>query len=276
MAPQTERQEDSDDSGFALLAVLGFILLFAMFLAPFAASSRLKALTVGHEYNRARLGNAVEAINGYIAWRLSADPRWRGAVDGGGLFSSECAIKDVSMKIAIIPHASLINLNTAEEPLLVSGLKGIGLIGIDAQDTAQKVMWFRSPGTSNGDDRGIVGGPKHAPFEDISELHDFEALRGVALADLGHVFSVREGRAILSRSKETGGASMFYTIETVLFDGDDWTGSASVFSAATRSGPSQKVATNDVDTKPPMPKSKGNCASLLDGDVTRVLEEVLA
>lgn len=276
MAQQTERQGDSDDSGFALLAVLGFILLFAMFLAPFAASSRLKALTVGHEYNQARLGTAVQAINGYIAWRIGADPRWRGAVDGGDLFSSECAIKDVSMKIAIIPHASLINLNTAEQPLLVTGFKGIGLSGLDAQDTAQKVMRFRSPATGNGDDRGIDAGPKHAPFEDISELHDFEALRGIALGDLGRVFSVREGRAILSRSKETGGASMFYTIETVLFDGDDWTGSAAVFSAATRSGPSQKVATMDVDTKPPVPNSKGSCASLLDGDVTRVLEEVLA
>ncbi|EUB98371.1 hypothetical protein PMI07_004652 [Rhizobium sp. CF080] len=275
MAQQIEGQKDSGDSGFALLAVLGFILLFAMFLAPFAASSRLKALTVGHEYNQARLGNAVQAINSYLAWRIGADPRWRNVVDGGGLLASECAINDISMKIAIVPHASLINLNTAEEPLLVAGFNGIGLVGIKAQDTAQKVMHFRSPGTGNGDDAGIDAGPKHAPFEDISELHDFEALRGIALSDLGRVFSVREGRAILSRSKETGGMSMFYTIETMLFDGGDWTVSAAVFSAATRSGPSQKVATIDVDTKPPVPKRRGNCASLLDHDVTRLLEDVL-
>lgn len=276
MAQQIEGQSESSDSGFALLAVLGFILLFAIFLAPFAASSRLKALAAGHEYNQARLGNAAQAINGYIAWRIGVDPRWRDVVDDGSFSASKCAIKDVSMRISIVPHARLINLNTAEEPLLVAGFRGIGLVGIEAQDTARKVMHFRSPGTGNGDDSGIDAGPKHAPFEDISELHDFEAVRGIALSDLGRVFSVREGRAILSKSKETGGASMFYTIETVLFDGDEWMGAAGVFSAATRSGPSQKVATVDVGTKPPVPKSTGSCASLLDRDVIRLLEEVLA
>ncbi|MCJ9753650.1 hypothetical protein MOV61_23295 [Neorhizobium sp. BETTINA12A] len=271
-----EGQKGPNDGGFALLAVLGFILLFAMVLAPFAASSRLKALTVGHEYNQARLGNTAQAINDYIAWRIGADPRWRGGVDGARLLESGCVINGISVRIAIVPHARLINLNTAEEPLLAAGFKGVGLAGIEAEDTARRVMRFRSPGTGDSGEGGIDAGPKHAPFEDISELHDLMALRGFALTDLGRVFSVQEGRAVLTRSQEAGSASMFYTIETVLFHADEWAGSAEIFSAATRSGASRKVASIGVGPKPPVPKNMGSCASVLNDDVSRLLNEVLA
>ncbi|WP_105435900.1 hypothetical protein [Neorhizobium tomejilense] len=272
---RTEGQKNSAE-GFALLAVLGFILLFAMVLAPFAASSRLKALTVGHEYGQVRLVNTAQAINDYIAWRIGADSRWRGEVDSARLLEAGCAIDGTSVRIAIVPHARLINLNTAEEPLLVAGFKGLGLAGIEAQDTARRIIQFRSPGTADSGDSGIDAGPKRAPFEDLSELHDLKVLRGFSLSDLARVFSVHEGRAILSRSQDLAGMSMFYTIETMLFHGDDFAGSAGVFSAATRSGAGRKIANLSVDIKPPVASSTGSCASFLSEDVSRLLKEVLA
>ncbi|MGK6317749.1 hypothetical protein [Neorhizobium sp. DT-125] len=276
MKPPIEADESRGEGGFALLAVLGFMLLFAMFLMPFAASSRVKALTSSYEYDQTRLGYAAEAIDGYVAWRLGHDSHWKLRAEEGEFLSLHCMIGDAVITISIVPHARLINLNTAEEPLLRAGFEEIGLTGQEAENIANKVMRFRSLRMiDDGEAAGVNAGLKHAPFEDISELHDFDALRGFSLTKLGRTFSVHSGRAILQKPNESSGPSQNYTIETVLFDGDSWGGDAAIFLTGNRMSPSRRIASIELDVKPERPKQARGCEAVLDQDVIRLMAEVL-
>jgi len=274
--PRIEASQSRGEGGFALLAVLGFMLLFAMVLMPFAAASRVKALSTSYEYDRTRLGYTAEALNGYLAWRLGDDARWRQQAEQGEFLSLDCLIDHAAARISIVPHARLINLNTAEEPLLREGFQNAGLSGHDAQTIASLVMQFRSPRVTDGETAtGVAAGLKHAPFEDLSELHDFDRLLDISVIELGRVFSVNSGRAILSKSIESLGPSLNYTIETVLFDRDSSAGDAAIFLAGNEGRRSKRIASIDIDAKPERPLRARGCEAVLGHDVVQLLGEVL-
>jgi len=269
--------EDNGEGGFALLAVLSFTLFLAIVLAALAASSRARVLTVSYEYDRTRLGMAAEAINGYLGWRLGHDDAWRHSAETATFLDMDCSIGPVFARISIVPHAQLVNLNTAEELLLVTGFEKLGLTASEANILASKIIQFRAPRpTGEEDTAGIDAGFKYGSFEDIAELHDFELLRSFSSRELGRVFSVQSGQAILARAGIGAGSSEFFTLETMLFNAHTWGGDAVVFQSGDMRSPGKRIASIEIGRDLAQSQRAGTCQSIFDQDVARILAEALA
>ncbi|MES4993813.1 hypothetical protein ABVB70_26330 [Agrobacterium radiobacter] len=277
MVRRTAAEDSGAEGGFALLAVLGFMLLLAIVLAGLAASARARVLTVSYDYDRTRMGMAAEAINGYLGWRLENDDAWRHSAETGTFLDLDCSIGQIFAYISIVPHAQLVNLNTAEVSLLVAGFEKLGLSGSEANILAPQIVQFRAPRpTGEVDAARIDAGFKYGSFEDIAELHDFELLRPFSSRELGRVFSAQSGQAILSRASNEIGSSQFFTIETVLFNGHTRGGDAVVFQSGDVTSPGKRIASIETGGDLARPQRAGSCHSVFDQDVTRILAEGLA
>ncbi len=203
------------ERGFALVMVLGFLLLLAAFLAPFASSARTRMLTTQNMFEETQARLALEAIQQDVATRY-ADTLRSGR--RGAKFNldepSTCTAGAVSVAVKIQEHSGLIDLNAASADLLALGLQSLGLPDFSAQELARKVELYRSmdasarAGSDSGDD--IANGYKHAAFEDVRELYDFEALNAFAPAMLMRTFTV------YSRSGTISAATMSRNLESMM------------------------------------------------------------
>lgn len=200
-----EEKTDCTEDGFALLAVLGFLLILSAVLIPFASSARIRALTAGNHYDEVRIGNGLSAINALVAVNLaveqSSGPRAR-----NGLSSTQfhCSLGRGIVDIKIQQHSGLIDLNVANVELLQLGLAAAGLDTGMALQVAQTIGQYRR---LDGDRSAVVSpaligseGLKYAPFEDVAELYDFPPLRSVPLNQLMQIFTVHSRSAVVSSS----------------------------------------------------------------------------
>ncbi|PDT00065.1 hypothetical protein CO666_32705 [Rhizobium chutanense] len=190
------------DDGFALLAVLAFLLLFAALLLPFSSAARLAALTSSHDFEHARLSYAAEAVNAYLADKLASDTSWKGSIKrDAGADGMSCRIKDLTLAFRMVNHAGLIDLNVATTTTIAAGLAALGLDDRQAGAVANSIVAFRSPQR----DTALPIGPeadfglKHAPFEDVVELFDFTEMRRFTPEQLGEIFTVDSHSAFIDR-----------------------------------------------------------------------------
>lgn len=189
-----------DEEGFALAAVLGFLLLFSAFLLPFASSARLAALTSSHTFEQARLTDAAEAVNLYIAGKFGSDALITQALEQA--FERQgvsCRVKDLTISIRALDHAGLIDLNVAGQDMISAGLTAAGLEAGQASGIAQSIVLNRSLQASAGDGNAVQPeyGFKHGPIEDAVELLDYAALRLVPPQKLAELFTVDSRSALV-------------------------------------------------------------------------------
>lgn len=182
-----------DEDGFTLVAVLGFILLFAMVLTPFALSARISALTAAHAYDLHLLKTTADTFNNYLAWRLASDRSLNRDMSSRRETSFLCAAGNLRIQITIQPHSGLINLNTADLSTLSRGFVESGLSIADAEMLAPQIIQYRMRSSGNEPDYNVQYGMKHSPFEDIVELHEWPLLQKSSLLQLSHIFSVGSG-----------------------------------------------------------------------------------
>ncbi|WP_221165131.1 hypothetical protein [Rhizobium sp. NLR22b] len=203
MSDITKRRADdcADEDGFALLAVLAFLLLFAALLIPFSSAARLAALTSHHSFERSRLAYAAEAINAYTAMKLETDGAWAATIAGEASGRS-CASGDAIVTLRILDHAGLIDLNVAGLATIEAGLAALGLTAPQVTDVASAVILFRSRQSSNSPIPAKSEpeyGFKHAPFEDVVELLDFPEMRRFSPEQISEIFTVDSHSAAVSR-----------------------------------------------------------------------------
>ncbi|MBB3743101.1 general secretion pathway protein K [Rhizobium sp. BK591] len=190
------------DDGFALLAVLAFLLLFAALLLPFSSAARLAALTSSHEFEHTRLSYAAEAANAYVAAKLASDHSWKSSVGrDAGADGMSCRIKDLTLTLRLINHAGLIDLNVAATSTIAAGLAALGLDDRQAGAVANSIVAFRSPqrGTALPIGPEPSFGLKHAPLEDVVELLDFAEMRRFTPEQLSEIFTVDSHSAFIDR-----------------------------------------------------------------------------
>jgi hypothetical protein len=252
------RDAAAPEQGFALLAVLGFLLLFSLVLGAFAAAARLDLLTAQNSYARTRLASAAEALDAYLAWRLGTDKAFKADADRGQYGLQQCRMAPVSFAISLVPHAGLINLNAADKPLLISGLKQTGLDDAEADAAAEEVLQYRSP-QKDPADPGPESGLKHAPFEDLVELHELRHLQTIPLRLLSRLFSVVDGMSVLPPVSQALPPSRTYTIQAALFDDDGWAERAAIFAVGEGGGRLANLAYGD---SPERPVSVEGCSAL--------------
>ncbi len=269
-SPLTDRS--GVDQGFALLAVLGFLLLISLFLAAFAASARLSLLTANNNDVHARLSYAADAITSYIAWRLGSDRDLRRESDLGRKGFEVCRIDQTLIALSILPHGRLTNVNTADDALLASTLDDAGLA--DADQAARAIVQFRSaerdPGAGDSD---VAGGMRRAPLEDVAELHDIGVLRHLSLRTLNRLFSVQEGRSMKQNDSQTASSSSFYTIQATLFGAGGWGEQGAIFQVG-EGGRTKRIANLAFDDPPQRPADGSTCA-FLGAPVAQAIAEAL-
>lgn len=268
--------EESDNSGFALFSVLGFILLLALILAGLAVSARSRILTVSRNYDHIRLSMAGQAVNDYLGWRLSHDKAWRQSVSQANSSVLNCSLGQALVHMTIIAHSGLINVNSAEEPMLTSGFERIGLARVEANILALQIIQFRAPRPSRQiNDPGVEGGLKQGYFEDVAELHDFDLLRKFSIADLGRVFSANGGMTTLSNKHINGELSPFFTLETVVVRGDFWGGDAVVYQVGDGSLPGKRLSSIELGEAASDVRHPSSCQPFFDHDIAALLSEAV-
>lgn len=198
---------DDPESGFALVAVLWFLVLVSAVVASFAVAARTDFLISANARQKLQLDMVAEGIATALSLRLPA-ANSVGSTNELRMDSSvlSCSVGRYEIDLRVQDQAGLIDLNAADEALLAVGLRSIGVpSGID-KETAKAIVSFRSY-QAVGDDATIliIGGRKAGPFESVVELSDFEPLKSVEAADLHRVFTVqsRQPLVLVSRSPQS-------------------------------------------------------------------------
>lgn len=299
------QKADYTEDGFALLAVLGFLLILSAVLIPFASSARIRVLTASNHYDEVRIGNALSALNALVANNLATEP---GSSESArnGLSSTQvhCSLGRGIVDIKIQQHSGLIDLNVANVELLQLGLGAAGQGTGLALQVAQTIGQYRR---LDGDRSAVVSpaliGPeelKYAPFEDVAELYDFPPLRLVPLNQLMQVFTVHSKSAVVSSSSlspalkanlqrypeaskslvtiATQGADI-YTVESIFRDGSVNYYEAGVYqTSGGKTGAVRLV--NRIPSQMTIipgsqPAASTNCARLFDGRTAALFQGVL-
>ncbi|WP_217568736.1 general secretion pathway protein GspK [Mesorhizobium sp. GbtcB19] len=192
-------------AGFALVAVLVFMLIVSAIVAPFALTARSRLMIAANDTEQQRLVMVADGLVNVVAGELfdgSATSKLpqnaRPARCHAGHFSFELSVQD---------HRGLIDLNAASDELLAQGVASFGFDPQMAGEIAKAIVTFRSPPNAfaaGAQPRSSLGPPqnKFAGFESVSELQEFSALAAIPLRDLYAVFTVdlKQGAIVLAKA----------------------------------------------------------------------------
>ncbi|KSV75913.1 hypothetical protein N185_15825 [Sinorhizobium sp. GW3] len=190
--------DDRAQSGFALLAVLGLMMLVSILLISFSTSARLRALTADNALRAFSYAEMGDVITRHVAERI---------LTAGNIIpvrmlripdTNDCVLGEYSILLAVQDHAGLIDLNAAGLPLIAVGFQSLGFSKEQAASLALATDSYRRSDRklSAGSDPAIPY--KHATFEDVSELLDFPELQTFSPADISGVFTVQSQAGTLS------------------------------------------------------------------------------
>ncbi len=195
MVEQKKTLETPQD-GFALLAVLGFLVIVASVMTTFSIAAHNRVLSTKHDLDRVELQLALESVE--TALKVS----WRNALTDESENAPNllrCRFGALELYAKVRPLKGLIDLNAAGGDLLQLGLLAIGVDADQTKELSEAILAFRS----RSENRSVlseepIGGLKHGLFESVSELHDFETIRPFPLWKLERVFTVHKRSATLS------------------------------------------------------------------------------
>ncbi|TGR84234.1 general secretion pathway protein GspK [Mesorhizobium sp. M2D.F.Ca.ET.223.01.1.1] len=182
-----------NDAGFALVAVLVFMLIVSAIVVPFAMTARSQLMIASNETEQQRLAMVADGLVNVVASEL---------FDGSATSKlpqnaqpARCHAGHFSFELSVQDHRGLIDLNAANDQLLAQGLASFGFDPRMAGEIAKAIVTFRSPPNpfAGGTQPRSSLGPsrnKFAAFESVSELQEFSALASIPLRDLYAVFTV--------------------------------------------------------------------------------------
>jgi len=179
-------------SGFALIAVLVFLLMVSAITAGFALAAWTRRAVATNELEVQKLDLLAEGLTNVLAARLSGE----GAEIGipSNFEPVACKAGDLTIVAWLQGHAGLIDINAANHALLALGFASLGLDSETARDLSTAVEYFRSGASIFAAAAKarveITGGYKFARFESVAELQDFAPLRMVPLTALYQTFTV--------------------------------------------------------------------------------------
>lgn len=165
------------ERGFALVTVLWAAMILAIVAAGVIATSRSETRIDHMRYRQAARDSVADAaINITLLRLLDPEPAAQPPVDGTP-FAIGFAGRSVAMRAQ--DEAGVIDLNAAQEELLLRLLLAVGIDPVVAGSLADKILDWREAGLVsrlNGakaaDYRaaGFAYGPRGGPFESVAEL----------------------------------------------------------------------------------------------------------
>lgn len=199
---RSERRRDDDGrSGFALVAVLAFMLIVSAIVVPFALTARTRLMIANNEIEQERLTFLADGLANVVSAELLAGPPSSNLSVNAE--PAQCRIGRMIVTLSVQDHAGLIDLNASSADLLSLGLVSLGFSRQPAEELAKSIIAFRSAPSAfaTAPEPSAMGGPnqsKHAPFESVSELQEFPALAAVQLHDLQSIFTVNLKRGAIT------------------------------------------------------------------------------
>lgn len=179
------------DEGFALVAVLVFMLVVSAVVAPFALTARTRLMIASNQMEHERLTLLAEGLANVVSaeliqglWPAAWKQNFEAVACRSGAFSFEVQVQN---------HAGLIDLNASDRRNLALGFMSVGLSPDISGSLADMVIRSRSPASIFGLVSSVQSeteSNKHAPFESVSELQEFTLISAVPLADLYGIFTV--------------------------------------------------------------------------------------
>lgn len=185
---------DDPQGGFALAAVLWFMLFVTAFITPFVVTAQTTRWVATNVENKARLDLLADGLLTLLSMRLS-NPQDLAALQGSVPTDSSlisCSSGLYQATIRLQDQRGLVDLNAGGEDLLAAGLRALDVEDAEVTGLVRAITSFRSYEPEQPDQKSkvlITGGRKAAPFESVVELTDIEPLRDVEPARLHQVFT---------------------------------------------------------------------------------------
>lgn len=197
------------EHGFALFAVLSFLLLATAIAAPLVTNARSSALiarNVAADLKDRALADSLFLLAGAEISSRSQQP------DFELPRSVKCTAEQTSIQVDILNHAGFIDLNAASADLLHVGFLAAGFEATTAEELAQTVVQYRSVEQTPGTARTVTvrGGLKHRLFESVDELHDFQTDDKDLSPDYRRIFTTHTATGTILNS------ALPQSVETVL------------------------------------------------------------
>lgn len=194
---------DPPNGGFALLAVMSFLLVVAAASIPFFSSATVQAKTVRNMVQETRervLLQGLAELAGYYyvlqhATGAAALPERIVCAPSAGL----------EVHFTFTNHSGLIDLNAAGLDLLVLGFRSLGTDTAVSSTLADDVVANRSAdlsiqsSTKESPER-VRGGYKHALYESVAELMELDLPHGISFDDLAGVFTTYSRSGTIDRA----------------------------------------------------------------------------
>ncbi|PBB88379.1 hypothetical protein CK216_01185 [Mesorhizobium sp. WSM3876] len=178
-------------SGFALVAVLVFLLVVSAITSTFALAAWTRRTVAANELQVQRFSLLAEGLTNVLAARLGEGAETKLPLNFEPV---ACRTNDLAIVTRLQGHAGLIDLNAADRNLLTLGFASLALNAQTSGDLSIAVEYFRSGASifaaAAKANVEIAGGYKFARFESVAELQDFAPLRAVPLAALYRTFTV--------------------------------------------------------------------------------------
>lgn len=182
--------------GFALVAVLLFLLVVTAVITPFILAARTDFLLASSAHHKARQGHSAAGIANLIARQLASrkvEQNEKIAVNSEPM-RSVCGDKMIEVRVQ--DQLGIININLAPVELLRAGFAVLPQDELSPGELADFALAYRSPDAPAGgvDEELLQDGLKRAPFEAIEELYEFPGIPRMAVSELSAVFTTHGGR----------------------------------------------------------------------------------
>ncbi len=166
-----KQQPVRDEDGFALIAVLGFLFVVALFVTPFVLQARTSFFLAA---NNAKLGKLGFLAEGLMQVALM---RHEGVLADGGVANGTamtCSTDELLIALSVQDHRGLIDLNASGTTLLAAGFRSLGRTETEAKKLAESVVFHRSVRRNSAATTiyEMRGGQRHRKFVSAIELTD--------------------------------------------------------------------------------------------------------
>lgn len=188
-----------DDHGFALFAVLSFLLLAASVVTPLVMNARTSALIARNVADDVKMRLLADGLIDLAKAEITAKA---GLPDFSIPQVVQCAFGSSRISYEFQNHAGLIDLNAASADLLRVGFLASGHSADIAEKLAQTVLRFRSveQGADQFSPVQVAGGLKFGLFESVDELNDFQATDMDLTPDYHRTFTTRTATGTVLKS----------------------------------------------------------------------------
>lgn len=180
-----------DTDGFALVWVLGCLIVVAVAITPFTIFARTQLKIAANVEQAFRYDLLAD---GLATLALIQNRKTAATLGVPASHETWCRLDDHLVHVHLQDHAGLIDLNRSSLPLIAAGVRSMGFDDRQSLDIAAKIVRYRRPAPGEAPSAQV----KRAPYEAVIELKEIDELSNLATDLLTSRFSVYSDQSRVS------------------------------------------------------------------------------